>query len=193
VICYDINFKSSTTVPRYTEVVGPILHTWVTVSIFGLLIAIGSKRRNGLWSQQERSQQQEFIANGSGDGVFSDAHGRGVPPPSAYILYQQPAQAELRGSAAASRPELAGAGSPNLNQQYYWTQHQQHSLFVQNQTQNAVSVPTPVEVDAQPYGGVPMGVAPGIPAGGSVARLSTQQQPQVTRVYEVAGTWDQKA
>jgi hypothetical protein len=185
-----------TFLPRYIEVVDPILYTWVTVSIFGLLIAIGFKKRNGLWSRQQQPQQpqqQGFIANGSGGATFGAAYGQGLPNPPAYIVYQQPAHAELTGNAApASIPELPNARSPNLSQQYYWTQHQQHSPFVQNQTQNTAFVPAPVEVAAQPYMGVQMDVAPGVHSSGTATRLPIQQQPPVTQVYEVAGTLDQK-
>jgi hypothetical protein len=155
-------------------------------------MAIGLKKRNGLWSQQQQPQQRGFIANSSGSGAFGAVPGQGVSPSPVYILYKQPAQAELTGNAApTSRQELPSASSLNPNQQYYWTQHQQQLPFVQNQTQNAAFVPAPVEIAVQPYKGVQMDAAPGVPTSGSVMKPSTQQQPQVTQVYEMSGTWDQ--
>src|ERR1700729_1528043 len=71
-ICYFINYNPLTFVPQYIEVVDPILYTWVTVSIFGLLMAIGLKKRNGLWSQQQ-PQQQGIVANSGLGGGFASA------------------------------------------------------------------------------------------------------------------------
>jgi len=185
-IRYLVNYNRSTVIPQYIGVVEPILYTWVTVSMFGLLFAIGFKR-NGLWSQQQPPQQQGIIANSSAGGAFTSMPGQGIPPSSAYVLYQQPTQAELTGHATSPwRPELSGASYPNPNQHYYWAQHQQQRPVVQNQTQNAV------EVAGEPYRWVPTDVAPGVPVSGSMGRLSPQQQLQVTQVYEVAGTLDQK-
>jgi hypothetical protein len=177
-IRYLINYNRSTVIPQYIVVVGPVLYTWVTVSIFGLLFAIGFKKK-GLWSQQQLSQQQGIVVDSSAGGAFSSVQGQGLPPSPAYVLYQQPAQAELTGHAPPPwRPELPGY--PNPNQQYYWAQYQQQGPVVQNQTQNAV------EVAGEPYGSLPTNFAT------SGRRLPTQQHPQVTQLYEVAGTLDQK-
>ena len=195
-VLYDINADYFIAIPQYTTILYPILYTWVTIAMFGLLIAIGFKRTNGLWSQQQpqqQPQQQEFIANTSGGGGFGGGQGQGVPPPE-YVLYQQPARAELNSSGSpAWGAELNGASPTSPNQQHYWSQYQQQWPAVQNQAQNAAFVPTPVEVPAQQYRGVPLGATHGIPTGGSVVGPWTQQQPQITQVYEVAGTPDQKA
>lgn len=37
---YDINYDFFTGTPRYVIVVDPILYTWITLLIFGILIAI---------------------------------------------------------------------------------------------------------------------------------------------------------
>jgi hypothetical protein len=186
-ICYLINYNPLTFAPQYIEVVDPVLYTWVTVSIFGLLMAIGFKKRNGLWSQQQQTYQPGIMANNSGGEAFAAVPGQGISPSPAYILYQQPAQPELSGQTAPPwRPELPDTGSPNANQQYYWTQHQQQSSYVQNLTPNVM------EVADQPHRGLPGHVRPGAPFSGNILELSAQQQPQVTQVHEVAGTWNQK-
>jgi hypothetical protein len=200
VVLYDINADYFITIPQYTTVVYPILYTWVTVAMFGLLIAIGFKKRNGLWSQQQQQpqqqqlQQQGFIAYTGGGGGFGGGQGQGIPPPE-YILYQQPARAELTSSGSpAWRAGLTGASLTSSNQQHYWPQYQQQWPAVQNQAQNAVFVPAPVEVAAPQYRGVPIDAAHGVPTSGNVVGPWThQQQPQITQVYEVAGTPDQKA
>jgi hypothetical protein len=177
-IRYLINYNRSTIIPQYTVVIGPVLYTWVTVSIFGLLFAIGFKKK-GLWSQQQLPQQQGIAVDNSAGGAFSSVQGQGLPPSPAYVLYQQPAQAELSGHAPPPwRPELPGY--PNPNQQYYWAQYQQQGPVVQNQTQYAV------EVAGEPYGSLPTNLSP------NRGRLPTQQEPQVTQLYEVPGTLDQK-
>jgi hypothetical protein len=190
VIVYDTNRDYFITIPQYTIIVDPILYTWVTVAIFGLLIAIGFKKTNGLWPQQQQQpQQQGFIVNSSGGGL-GGRQGPGVPP-SEYVLYPQPARAELTSSSSPVwRAELTGASPTSTSRQCYWPQYQQQWPAGRNQAQNAVFVSTPVEVAAQEYRGLPMDPTYG---GGSAGGPWThQQQPQIARVCEVAGIPDQK-
>jgi hypothetical protein len=175
---YDIHPNPYTLIPQYIEVVDPILYTWVTISMFGLLIAIGSKQWNSLRSQQQQPQQQQpqqqqlqqqmFMASGGGGGQGQGvllyptynqnqlASGPGSGPGSGnFNLYQQPAQAEAVGSAApAWNPKLASVDSSNSSQQYYGIQYQQQQpQFVQSQNQILTTIPVlvPVEAAAQPY------------------------------------------
>lgn len=163
-ILYYINYSPDINIPQYVIVVNPILYYWVTVVLFVLLTVIGFKKRDGLWSQQQQiyvggPQQQHFYGGGQGQGVpTSQLTGTGFANPSQQPAQaeligsasltrrseltgagftnpsQQPAQAELIGNASlAWRSELTGADSPNSNQQYYWTQYQQQPPIVQNQ------------------------------------------------------------
>jgi hypothetical protein len=194
-VLYYINYNPYKVVPTYMIVVDPILYTWFTIVMFGLLIAIGSKKLNGLWSQQQQLPQQGYRVENSGGKAFYGGQGPGVAPSPTYILYQQPNQAELMGSAAPTfRAELGNVGYPNPNQQYYVVQNQQQSPLAQNQMQNAGFVPVPMNAPTQQYRVAPMYVAPSIPGGDNFVRASThEQQPQVTQPNQVAGTLDQKA
>jgi hypothetical protein len=141
-ILYDIGYDPYTTIiPLYVIVVSPILYTWVTVVLFGLLIVIGYKKTNGLWSQQQQfyggvPQQQQFYGVGQGQGVPTSQ-----PIGPNYNPNLQPAPAEIIGGASPTwRAELTGTNYTNPTQQYYGPQYQQQSPIVQNQAPMAYEV-----------------------------------------------------
>jgi hypothetical protein len=125
-ILWDIGYNPNyTTIPKYVLVVFPILYNWVTVVLFGLLVVIGFKKRDGLWSQQ-----QQLYGGGQGQGIpTSQPIGAGSDMPG-----QQPAHPETIGGAFPTwRAELAGPNYINSTQQYYGPQYQQQPPIVQNQ------------------------------------------------------------
>jgi hypothetical protein len=151
-ILYDIGYDPYTTIiPLYVIVVSPILYTWVTVVLFGLLIVIGYKKTNGLWSQQQQfyggvpqqqqfyggvPQQQQFYGVGQGQGVPTSQ-----PIGPNYKPNLQPAPAEIIGGGSPTwRAELTGTNYTNPTQQHYGTQYQQQPQVVQNQVTQTYEV-----------------------------------------------------
>jgi hypothetical protein len=156
-VLYDINLSPSTYPPPYIAVVDPILYTWVTVVMFGLLNSIGFRRKNGLWSQEQQPQHQGLVGNSSIGAGAAVAQGQGAPSSLVYILQQQPPQAAFINSAApAWGTGQTVAGASHLGQQNYLDQSQQQLPFVQDQMQDSASLPTAAGAVAQQYKTVPM-------------------------------------
>lgn len=192
--------------PRYIEVVDPVLNTWVTVVMFGLLIAIGLKRP--FWS--DGSQAQENSTSNA-------------PPPPAYNpvpaidydrynLYQQPRQAEVVGSAPpAWRPELAGFPAMQQHQQHQWASQQAYQQsypeHFRGYQPRPIQTQPPVEAEAgivspiQETGTRQTGVVHEIESPNNATQTgvgwhrwtSSLVSPQTRQIYEVAGTRDQKS
>jgi hypothetical protein len=135
-VLYNINWDPLyTIIPQYVTVVNPILYTWITVVLFGVLVIIGFKKRDGLWSQQQQfygagPQQQQFYGVGQGQAFPTpQLSGAGSDKPSV-----QAGQAELIGSTSPTwRAELTGTNYTNPTQQYYGTQYQQQPPIVRKQ------------------------------------------------------------
>lgn len=164
--------------PEYVIVVDPILYTWFTVIMFGLLIAIGAKKSDGLWSPQYQPNQQVFMASIGGGAGLGAGQGYVAPPAPTYMVYQpQPVQTGIINSTSPIQGQ---------NQQYQWNQYPQpQSPVAPGQTRDSVFVQTPVEL-GQSQRGIPSGMTGGV-------ELPTNRQPEVTQLYEVAGTRDQKS
>ena len=182
---YLIKYSNFELIPQYTGVLEPILYTWFTVIMVGLLVAIGIKKNHGLWTEQCLQQapgvvQYQPTATGRGAGVYGGEQGyptAPVPPVAQYQAYQQPQQSELVGNYAPIwRPELAAMGQ---NQQQYWGQQQQQPMG----TINPVSPQSP-EKSPQSYYTQEMDGAPGR---GSILRRPTPHEMHNTQVYEAGG------
>ncbi len=129
-IQYDIGYDPSyTTIPLFVLILYPILYTWVTAVIFTLVIVIGSKKSNGLWSQ------------GQVYGDFRPGQGISTSQPIGTGSYMQPTQPGIViGISPPWRPELSGTTYINPTQQYYGTQYQQQLPIVQSQPPQAYQV-----------------------------------------------------
>jgi hypothetical protein len=95
-----------------------------------LVIVIGTKKINGLWS----NQQQVYGNSGQGQGIP-------VSQPVGATSYMQPSQPGIVvGAPTAWRPESNGNNYINPSQQYYGTQYQQQQPVFQNQVPHTYHV-----------------------------------------------------
>ena len=125
---YFINYDPDITIiPEWVLVVSPILYTWVTVALFTLLIYIGAKKMDGLWSQQQYSYRNGQVSATSPPQPANDHN---------YVNSQQLHQSYvvMTGPPQPWAPELPGNNYAQPSQQYYEQQYPEPIPVVQNQT-----------------------------------------------------------
>jgi hypothetical protein len=199
-ILYQINYNPYNIIPLYVLVVNPILYYWVTVVLFGLLIGIGIKKRNGLWSQQQQfpggvPQQQQFPG-----GVPQQQQFPGGVPQQQQFYSGGPQQQQFY--SGGPQQQQFYSGGPQQQQFYGGGQGQGVPTYQQTVagSNNPSQQPTQAELigSASPVWRAELtGSNSTNPSQQYYWTQYQQQSPtvqnQVTQVYEVAGTREQKA
>lgn len=165
-------------IPNVLGVIDPVLYFWVTIAMIGILVAIGMKKRNGLWTEQRQQQEADQWPQQppgipqykpNGNVAVAAVYGGGQGHETAPVTlgqYQQQQEHLIRDYNSVWRPELAAI---RLDQQ--------QPLGMSN----PVSPQSPAG-SPPPYGRQEMDA---LPARGSILRRPTPQELQNTQVYEV--------
>jgi len=148
--------------------------------MIGILIAIGMKKHNGLWTEQRPLQaadqwpqqapeivQNKPIGNVLGTGVYDGGQGHETAPVD-LAQYQPQQEQVIHNYNSVWRPELAAI-----------RHDQQQPLGMSN----PVSPQSPMG-SPPPHGRQEMDA---VPARGSIVRRPTPQELQNTQVYEAGG------
>jgi hypothetical protein len=173
-----------------------------------LLIDIGSRKHDGLWSNPNsmsglhpnngfnlNTTYGPWNSGNAGPNTQGWSGYQQRPPPAhgqyqqpgSYNPDQQPTQAEAHGSNVPLRRELAASPFQQYQQMYMQQQPQPH-LAGQQPPYHGVPQSAPVEAHGQP-------ISPFGPVAGGLTAQQQQPppgQPGVQHVYEIAGMREQK-